>query len=63
MNVLLLFADSGIPPISVMLFIVGAFLFIVSALWGAFREPLSWERGSGIGLMIFAIGLRVMFGV
>ena len=56
MNVLLLFADSGIPPVSVM-------LFIVSTLWGAFKEPWAWERGSGVGLMVFAIGLRVIFGV
>lgn len=54
---------SGIPDWSVIFFIVGAFLFIFSTLWGAFREPWAWDRGLGVGLMVFGIGLKVMFGV
>lgn len=63
MMLFLLLAGSGIPEISVILFIAGAAFWIVSVLYGWFREPWNWDRGFGVGLMIFAIGLRIVFGV
>ena len=64
-NLLALATEGGssFPPISVIIFIIGAFLFLASNLWGAFRTPWVWDRGLGIGLMVFAIGLRVIFQV
>lgn len=56
-------AASGVPEVSVILFIAGAAFWIVSGLNSAFRTAWAWDHGWGIGLMIFAIGLRVIFGV
>lgn len=59
----LILATSGVPDWSTIFFISGAAFWIVSVLWGLFREPWGWDRGIGLGLMVFAIGLRVIFGV
>lgn len=58
-----LFASSGVPAWSTIFFIAGAAFWVVSVLVGAFRSPWEWDRGIGLGLMVFAIGLRVVFGV
>lgn len=60
---LLILASSGLPAASVIFFIVGAAFFLFSLLYGAFRAPLAWDRGIGVGLMISGIGLHVLFGL
>jgi hypothetical protein len=64
MSILAFFSGtSGIPAWSVIFFIAGAAFWIVSMVYGWFREPWAWDRGFGVGLMVFAIGLRVIFGI
>jgi hypothetical protein len=55
--------QSGIPDASVIFFIVGAGFWIVSILYGLFKEPWGWDRGLGVGLMVFGVGLKIIFGV
>lgn len=63
MEALVLLLASGVPDLSVILFISGAAFWIVSGLNSAFRTAWAWDHGWGIGLMVFAIGLRVIFGI
>jgi hypothetical protein len=62
---LLVTGASQVPPVSVIIFIVGAALWLLSFLWGRFGTPWAWDtnHGFGVSLMVFAIGLRVIFGV
>jgi hypothetical protein len=64
-NLIAMFSEntSNLPPWSAILFIVGAAFFILSTLYGWFREPWAWDRGIGYGLMILGIGLKVVFGM
>lgn len=56
---------SDIPPISVIVFIVGIAFWLASVFygWKYAATPRPWIGYSGLGLMILAIGLRVIFGV
>jgi len=62
-NLLALLAAEGVPSVSAVLFIVGAAFFIVGTLYGWARAPWDWDRGVGVGLMVLAIGFRVIFGI
>lgn len=60
----LLFIASSVPPVSAVLFIIGAGIWILSLLLRAADKPLSFDGVSiGQGLMILGIGLQVIFGV
>lgn len=57
------FLASGVPGVAVILFIVGAAFWVLSTLYGWAREPWTWDRNFGEGLMVLAVGLRIIFGI
>jgi len=54
---------SGVPAASVILFIIGAAFWLFSIFYGLSRAPLWWSHELGLGLMILAIGVRIIFAM